>query len=367
MDKKQFTVEKRWLSRLFTTFAMILLIVFVLSTATFAWYSVANVAGTAGDVAFKAGSMQEGEGGDLCIAWNSNSTNSYSISFTDATGLQPMIPINDGVIGTTSYKDFYNFNKATQTLNSAFKFITKIEDDSICEPFVLHSANDETVFYLINKGETALNVVLDYSISSGDVNTSSYVKYFLYYGETNESYEYGKMYYCDNGEYTLVNVIEISSFNNITSDGSSIYLYTGETTEEYVNNKYYIYNDIEGEWNGVYYQPVSNLSEIVNKFRCAFFTYNAGYSDLDGSGAVLRGIMSNSSNIHYGELEEGVEIYETGIMANAYRETEQIVFSIPANSFVGCRALAWFDGVEMTEANSQESVLLNLSFVGTIE
>ena len=86
MDKKQFTVEKRWLSRLFTTFAMILLIVFVLSTATFAWYSVANVAGTTGDVSFKAGSMQEGEGGDLCISWSYNDTHSYSISFADFWG-----------------------------------------------------------------------------------------------------------------------------------------------------------------------------------------------------------------------------------------------------------------------------------------
>lgn len=279
-QNRQLTLGRSWINRFMSNMLMIMVLLVVLSTATFAWYSVANVA-TADDVTFYAASEQEG--GDLCISWQSGGSD-YNLSFasvSEENGLYPMIPTVEGIVDATAYENFLAFNKATETYDELGQLITRLSSDYETQPYVLQNTDGQKEFYIINKGSSDLSITLSYSI-------------------TGQTYAAG-------------------------SDGE---------TAEY---------------------------EIVNKFRCAFFT-----SGGETGSSVLRGIMSNESAIHYGTLTDNQSISDTPVMTDGYRATQRITFTVPKTSYVKAYAVGWFDGVDMKDEDGSGHVSLVMAFSGAV-
>ena len=163
----------KWSNRLLTAVLMTCLLFVVLSTATFAWYTVSGVA-SVGGITFTAAS-NGGGGGDICLSWHELEADEYSFkldfaSVPKSNGLNPMIPINEGVVGTTTfstYADADTFNKASQVENIAGGYVTKLDSISTATPYVLHDKDGEgSVIYVTNKADIAMTVTFTYEVKA---------------------------------------------------------------------------------------------------------------------------------------------------------------------------------------------------------
>lgn len=156
---------------------MTLLLAIVLSTATFAWYSVVNVVAI-NDIEFTAGS-NDGGGGDLCLSWKELGEEEYNYSLgiapvTEKNVLYPMVPINSAEVGVTKFADFGGtkmFNKAYQIKNSANNWVVKLDNASLTTPYTLKEKDGTaTDFFVTNKSDTDMEVTFTYEIHSDTYN-----------------------------------------------------------------------------------------------------------------------------------------------------------------------------------------------------
>ena len=163
----------KWSNRLLTTVLMTFLLFAVLSTATFAWYTVANIA-SVGDISFTAAS-NTGGGGDICLSWHELEADEYSFKLDFATvpqsnGLNPMIPINEAVVGQTQFNAYAGqdaFNKASQVENIAGGYVTKLDSITPATPYVLNEKNgDGNVIYVTNKADIDMTVTFTYEVNA---------------------------------------------------------------------------------------------------------------------------------------------------------------------------------------------------------
>ncbi len=152
---------------------MTFLLFVVLSTATFAWYSVLNVA-SVGNLTFTASSNQGG-GGDICLSWHELTENEYSFKLdiepvTKGNGLYPMIPTIEGIVGETKFTDYATtdkFNKASQVESIAGGFITKLDSITPATPYLIREKGEQNnVFYVTNKADIDMLVTFTYQISA---------------------------------------------------------------------------------------------------------------------------------------------------------------------------------------------------------
>lgn len=187
MEKLELTLNVKWFNRFISVVLMTLLLAIVLSTATFAWYSVVNVVAV-NDLEFTA-SSNDGGGGDLCLSWVELAPDEYSYKLdiapvTEQNVLYPMVPINSAEVGVTKFKDFgdpQKFNKAYQIKNSANSWVVKLDNASLTTPYVLKEKNGHaTEFFLTNKTNSIMEVTFTYEIHSETYNvpgTSVYAEY----------------------------------------------------------------------------------------------------------------------------------------------------------------------------------------------
>lgn len=162
----------KWSSRLLTTLIMCLLLLVVLSTATFAWYTVSNVV-TVGDMEFTLGANDNG--GDLCVSWYPLEEGEYCYDLDiqpveDGNSLYPMIPIYNGEVGVTKFSDYADtdkFNKASQIESIAGGYITQLDSISTTTPYLLReNGGTATEIYVTNKLDTEVQVTMTYEVSA---------------------------------------------------------------------------------------------------------------------------------------------------------------------------------------------------------
>ena len=172
MERLELNVTKKWFNRFLSVMLMTLLLAVVLSTATFAWYNIANMVSIE-DMYFYA-SIKDEEGGDLCMSWHVLDEDEYvyEIPFKNVTEnniLYPMIPKNEGIVGETTFTDFATtgkFNRATQSLADGGGWIVNLDNKSSTTPYVLTEEDGTaTEFYLTNKSENDMLVTVTYTIS----------------------------------------------------------------------------------------------------------------------------------------------------------------------------------------------------------
>ena len=256
------------LSRNLTAILLLLVMLAVLSTATFAWYTVINrVSG--GSINFTA-AINEG-GGALAIGWKSTDTTSFALTFDEPNiDFYPMIPRNMPTIDATKYQDFVsgNFNTSNQTKNSLNEWICSVPGQSI-SPYICTGTADsakQNYFYLINRSD----------------------------------------------------------------------IYNLEVSAVY---------DIIG-------------AEINDKLRVAMFVGTTA------SNQLFKGIMANNNDIHYGNIVSGQKVDDILTMPDTYRQTLEITFPVPKQSFVVVSLVAWLDGAIMTDEDAEQSVTFGLRFDG---
>lgn len=240
----------------------------VLSTATYAWYSVVNRAG-ANSITFTA-SSQEG-GGDLAIGWKTEDTTSFVLNFDDPTNdLYPMIPRNMASIDVTKFSDFIsgNFNSSNQTLNTLNELICTVPGQD-ANPYVC----------------------------MGTTNTATQNHFFL-----------------------------MNRSDTFDMEVSVVYDITGTLISE--------------------------------KLRVAIFVGTTTQNQM------LKGIMSNSNNIHYGDIFTGQKVSEIPIMTNVYRDTLEIKFNVNKEEYVVISLVAWLDGAVMTDDDAEKNVVFGVRFDG---
>lgn len=162
----------KWSNRLLTTLLMCLLLLIVLSTATFAWYTVSNVV-TVSDMEFTLGANEGG--GDICVSWYPLEEGDYNYVLDiqpveDGDILYPMIPISLGVVGETIFSDYAGtdkFNKASQIESIAGGYVTKLDSISTTTPYLLRENGGEaTEIYVTNKLAVDIEVTMTYEISA---------------------------------------------------------------------------------------------------------------------------------------------------------------------------------------------------------
>ncbi|MDE7373045.1 MAG: hypothetical protein K2N18_03175 [Clostridia bacterium] len=163
---------------LFTSIFTILLLLVALSTATFAWFSASNVVNVS-VISFTA-SANDGEGGDLAIAWNKTDIESYEINFAGNKDMRPMIPINLPTVGQ-SYESFIaipsgdttvsNFHSSVQAYDAdkgknVYAGVIRSEVPTNCK-----SANGEQEFYIINKNaDFGQKITVKYEIAGDNAD-----------------------------------------------------------------------------------------------------------------------------------------------------------------------------------------------------
>ena len=139
---------------------MVLMLFIVLSTATYAWYSANNVA-TVDNVVFTS-SASDTEGGLLAIGTDLNDTET-NLTFDTPSEFFPMIPVDQAVIGETTYASFVGgFNKTSEGLNALSEWVAKLDGTAIT-PLTLTSS-DTPYFYVINRSpDDNFRVKIDYA------------------------------------------------------------------------------------------------------------------------------------------------------------------------------------------------------------
>lgn len=159
---------------------VVLMLFAVLSTATYAWYSMTNRV-SANSITFVAGSNSDG--GDLAIGWSPDITNQYVLTFDVCNEkLSPMIPKERAELGQTSYDSFLFFNSTTQALNEYGEWISNMVGTNAA-PYTLTgsnngAANKQGYFYLINKNRSLnLKIVLNYDIT-GELQEKLRIAFF---------------------------------------------------------------------------------------------------------------------------------------------------------------------------------------------
>lgn len=138
--------------------ALIMLLA-VISTATYAWYSANNVV-SGGDILFQSSASDAA--GVLTIGKTTNAT-SAEITFDEPGALNPMIPLYEGVIGTTTYTQFRSFVRTFEDLDEMGRWVARL--DGVAEtPYTL-SLDGQEYFY-INNTDTLnpVTVEVDYVI-----------------------------------------------------------------------------------------------------------------------------------------------------------------------------------------------------------
>jgi len=256
------------LAHFITTVVSLLMMLAVLSTATYAWYTVVNRA-SGNSISFTA-AINEG-GGDLAIGWSIADTTSFSLNFDEPNNsLYPMIPRNMPAIDTTLINDFVigNFNSSNQTKNTLEEWICSVAGQDV-NPHICSGNSDvetQNHFYLINRNDT----------------------------------------------YNL----EISVIYDITG------------------------------------------ADLGNKLRVAMFVGTTPGNQ------VLKGIMSNNENIHYGAIVQGQKVTDIPTMTGVYKPTIEIIFSIPNGEAVLVTLVAWLDGVIMTDDDAEKDVEFGIRFDG---
>ncbi len=163
----------KWSNRLLTTILMTFLLFVVLSTATFAWYTVSNVV-TISDMEFSLGANDNG-GGDLCVSWTPLSEEEYNYKLDiqpveDGDVLYPMIPKSKGIVGETLFSAYAGenaFNKANQVESALGGYVTKLDSISSATPYLLRElGGDATEIYITNKLDVEVDVKMTYVISA---------------------------------------------------------------------------------------------------------------------------------------------------------------------------------------------------------
>ena len=175
----QLNIGKNWLNRLFATTLMIVVLLLVLSTATFAWYNVANMV-KIDDISFTSSSRGEA-GGDLCISWDILGEDDYEYNLPihpveEGKGLIPMIPMTLGTVNESTF-DYVaganRFNKATQRLNDKGTWVLKLEKNPYTTPYcLLQKDGEKNTFYLTNKIEYDMLVTVTYTIQAEYYNAT---------------------------------------------------------------------------------------------------------------------------------------------------------------------------------------------------
>lgn len=167
------TIGKNWLNKLFATTLMIVVLLVVISTATFAWYNVAHVV-SIDDLTFSS-SAQDEAGGELCISWDVLTESEYQYDLPiapieEGKGLQPMIPKYLGTVGSSNFDDVSgvnSFNKATQELNDGGFWAVKLETNPNTTPYsLLEKDGDRNTFYLTNKSTVDMKITVTYAITA---------------------------------------------------------------------------------------------------------------------------------------------------------------------------------------------------------
>ncbi|MCM1306745.1 MAG: hypothetical protein NC037_00890 [Bacteroides sp.] len=138
---------------------MLVLLLAVLSTATFAWYSANNVVGS-GIITFKSSSSDVG--GFLTIGKTKTATDT-EITFDKTGDISPMIPTADGVIGTTKFGQFMQFQKTYEGLNDLGQLVAKL-DGTATTPLLL-AIDNQKYFYINNiDPQNSIGVKAEYTI-----------------------------------------------------------------------------------------------------------------------------------------------------------------------------------------------------------
>lgn len=170
------------LTHFITTALSLLLMLAVLSTATYAWYTVVNRA-SGNSITFTA-AINEG-GGDLAIGWSIADTTSFSLNFDEPdNSLYPMIPRNMPIINTTLINDFVigNFNSSNQTKNTLEEWICSVAGQNV-NPHICSgnsAVQTQNYFYLINRNDTYdLEVSVIYDIVGADLGNKLRVAMFV--------------------------------------------------------------------------------------------------------------------------------------------------------------------------------------------
>lgn len=240
---------------------MVVLLFSVLSTATYAWYSANNVVGS-GIITFKSSSSDVG--GFLTIGKTKTATET-ELTFDKSGDISPMIPIVDGVIGTTKLGQFMQFQKTYEGLNGAGQLVAML-DGTATTPLLL-AADGQKYFYINNiNPENDIIVKLEYTV----------------------------------------------------------------------------------------------VGELAGKLHIAVFT---GEKEED---AVLLGILSGSGDIHFGRINLGEVVADKPKMANAYKTTGSITFTVPGDGSVCIRLAAWLDGVDMKNDDGSKSTSFTLTFTEAV-
>lgn len=151
--------KRSYLSRITLAAFMTVLLLIVLSTATYAWYSANNLA-SAGTLVFRSSASDVG--GVLTIGKNKTSQE-YEMSFDLTSDIQPMIPTADGVVGQTKLPGFVSFQKTYEGINDLGKPVAML-DGTAATPLML-SVDGQKYFYLNNiSPDYDVTVNLDYTV-----------------------------------------------------------------------------------------------------------------------------------------------------------------------------------------------------------
>lgn len=166
--------KTNWLVRIAISLLLTLLLMVVLSTATYAWYSISSRVSTENIVFTADGTAPNG---DLAIGFSPDEVTSYSVTFDSPDSLSPMIPVF-APRRNISLADFLNFNTTAQTANEYGELITKFVGTAV-EPHILTGGEANEV-YLINKNPSvALSVSLSYTLE-GELSEKLKMAVFLY-------------------------------------------------------------------------------------------------------------------------------------------------------------------------------------------
>jgi len=149
-----------------------ILLFIVLSTATYAWYSTNNVV-DAGSLTFK--SALSDDVGTLTIGKNVNSE-STEISFDAPEAVAPMIPVVNGIIGTTTFDAFTDFQRTFEGLDGMGRLVAKIDGERTA-PLVL-AIDGQEYFYINNFAVTETNVQIEYEIK-GELAEKMHIAMFV--------------------------------------------------------------------------------------------------------------------------------------------------------------------------------------------
>lgn len=160
---------------LLTTLILVVLLA-VLSTATYAWYSAINRAGL-NSITFTASSGTLSSA--LKIGKTETSAESYLLLTPSEENLKPMIPKIAATVGETTFNEFLAFTEAYEkTDEDGNRLVSKNGVD--CEPVRL-MAEDSDKFYVINTSESEIKVKVSYSITSS-YDIASKVRIALFEG-----------------------------------------------------------------------------------------------------------------------------------------------------------------------------------------